>query len=152
MGLCDYTGIGSSITGFACNAATGNLSQQQVDDIKAQATADVTQASAGRQPAVVAALINQVKAEIDSALRTFALPGEKQTDVGALPSQAATVRVSGTGNVTLATLKDALPSLPDITNLKYWIIGIGLIVGAVYVFPIIAPALKRNISAARSLA
>jgi hypothetical protein len=148
-GICDYTGFGSSVTSFACNASSGVLSQSQVNDIKAEASAQVVQASAGRQPAVVQALVNQVNGEIDAALSTFSEPGESPTDVGALPSQSAGLRVAGTGNITLAKLKEAIPQLPDLTNLKYWIIGALVIAGIVYTLPYTAPAIKRGISAVK---
>lgn len=148
MGLCDYTGFGSSITSFGCEATTGNLSQADVDALQAQAESDVRQASAGRQPAVVQTLVDQVKGEINSVLQTFALPGETGQNVGALPSQSA-VRVPGTGNITLDKLKEILPQLPDLTNIKYWIIGIAIIVGAVYALPFVAPPVKRAIGSVR---
>lgn len=149
-GSCTYEGFGSSITGLFCNAGTGNLSADQVAAIKADAAAQVRRAAAGRQPEAVNVLVNQTMAEIDRALATFKLPGETGSSIGALPSQAG-LRLPGTGVVDLAKLKDILPSLPDLTNLKWWILGAGLLVGAFYAFPYVAPGVAKNINAFRSL-
>lgn len=86
--LCTYTGFGNSITGVLCNATSGNLSQPQVDSIKAQAAQDIAAASAGREPAVVDTLIQQTWDTIDKALGTFKLAGESASQAGALPSQS----------------------------------------------------------------
>lgn len=148
--LCTYNGFGSSITSALCNASSGNLSQWQVDSIKDDATQQVIQASAGRQPAVVDALIAQVHNEIDSVLTSFSLPGESGEDVGATPQQSC-LRIPGTGCVDLAKLSQIIPKLPNLTNLKWYALGIGAIVALFYAFPVIAPGIKRNISAAASL-
>lgn len=150
MGACTYQGFGSSLTSFLCNATTGNLSADQVAAIKADAERQVRQASAGIQPAAQDVLVARALAEIDQTLATFSLPGESGSSVGATPDQAG-VRVPGTGVIDLAKLQQILPGLPDLTNLKWWILGAGLLVGAFFAFPYIAPGLARNFKAARLL-
>jgi hypothetical protein len=147
---CTYQGFGSSLTSFLCNATSGNLSQTQVDQLKADAERQVRQASAGMQPTAQDVLVARALAEIDTTLATFALPGETGGDVGALPDNSG-LRVPGTGVIDLAKLRQIIPSLPDLTNLKWWILGAGLLVGAFFAFPYIAPGLARNFKAARLL-
>lgn len=149
--LCTYQGFGSSITGFLCNASTGNLSQDQVDAIKADTELQVRQASAGIQPAAQDVLVQRALAEIDTTLSTFCNVGETGEDCGALPGQAAILRLPGTGNLTLSKLNQIIPQLPDLTNLKWYILGAGLLVGAFFAFPYIAPGIVKNIKAARLL-
>ena len=151
MGLCDYTGVGDSISSFFCNATSGNLSAAQVADLKAQTELQVRQASAGMQPSAQDVLVQRALAEVDRTIATFGLPGESGQDVGAGPANAG-VRVPGTGVLTLSKVSDILPSLPNLANLKWWILGAGILLGAFYAFPIIAPGLAKNLRAARSLA
>lgn len=150
MSACTYTGFGDSLTSFLCNAATGNLSQKQVDAIKQQTAADVRRASAGMQPAAQDQLVNRALAEIDVALQTFSLAGESGGSLGAAPGQAG-LRVPGTGVLDLSKLSQIIPQLPDLTNIKWWILGAGLLVGAFFAFPYIAPGLAKNIRAFRLL-
>lgn len=125
---CDYTGLGSSITSFFCNATTGNLSQSQVNDIKTQADADVAQASAGRQPSVVDALKQQVNADIDKVLQTFSLGSGDTT--GALPSQATSLRVGGT-QLTLANLSGFSKTAVEVGILVAAIVAVGYVAKSV---------------------
>lgn len=147
---CTYQGFGSSLTSFLCNATSGNLSQSQVSDLKADTERQVRAASAGIQPAAQDVLVARAMAEIDTTLNTFALPGEEGGDVGASPDQSG-FRIPGTGVIDLSKLKQILPSLPDLTNLKWWILGAGILVGAFFAFPYVAPGLARNFKAARLL-
>lgn len=149
-GVCSYTGFGDSLTSFLCNAASGNVSQSQVDAIKQQTAADIRKASAGMTPEAQDVLVNRALNEIDISLATFAMPGETGGDVGAAPSQAG-LRLPGTGVLSLNKLNQIIPHLPDLTNLKWWILGAGLIVGAFFAFPYIAPGLAKNIRAFRSI-
>lgn len=150
-GVCGYQGFGSSLTGFVCNATSGNLSAGQVADLKASTEAQVRAASAGMQPAAQDVLVQRALAEIDTTLDTFAQVGETGDDVGASPDQAG-FRLPGTGVLTLNKINQIIPKIPDLTNLKYWVLGAGVIVGLFFAFPYIAPGLARNLRAARSLA
>jgi hypothetical protein len=147
---CTYQGFGSSLTSFLCNATSGNLSQTQVDQLKADTAAQIRQASAGIQPAAQDVLVARAMAEIDTTLSTLSLPGETGGDMGASPDQSG-LRIPGTGVIDLAKLKQIIPSLPDLTNLKWYVLGAGLLVGAFFAFPYIAPGLARNFKAARLL-
>lgn len=149
-GICDYTGFGDSVTSFLCEAGSGNLSQADVNSIKQQGATDIAKAAAGMQPATVQAIIDRNNDSIDQLLGSFALPGETGQDVGASPQQAS-LRVAGTGNITLAKLKDALPSLPNLTNIKYYALIFGGVALLAIAFPYIAPVIARNVKAARSI-
>jgi hypothetical protein len=151
MSLCtDYSGFGHSVTDWICNASSGNLSQAQVNAAKAEVARQVEIAAAGRPPQTVANLVAQAQAEIDMALRSFQLPGEKGQDIGASPAQAG-VRIPGTGTLTLSKLSNIVPTLPDLTTLKWYALAGVVIVGTFFAFPYIAPGLVRNLRAARSL-
>ncbi len=139
-GTCSYTGWGSSITGVLCNAASGNLSADQVAELKRNAEQQIRQASAGMQPTAQDVLVQQGLSEIDRALATFAMPGETGVDVGAIPGQAG-FRLPGAGVVTL----------PKLNTFVWWLIAAGLIAGAFFAFPYLAPGIARNIKAARLL-
>jgi hypothetical protein len=148
-GICAYQGFGESLTSLLCNAGTGNLSASDVAAIKAQTEADVRRASAGIQPTAQNVLVQRALAEVDQAIASFGLPGESGQDLGAAPGGA--LRVPGTGVLSLSKLSDILPSLPNLTNLKWYVLGVGILVGAFFAFPYIAPGLARNLKAARHL-
>lgn len=149
-GLCGYQGFGDSLTSLLCNAGTGNLSASDVAAIKAQTEAEVRKASAGMQPTAQDVLVQRALNEVDLTIATFGLPGEYGQDLGAGPGSAG-LRVPGTGVLTLSKLSDVFPSLPNLTNLKWYILGAGILVGAFFAFPYIAPGLAKNFKAARLL-
>jgi hypothetical protein len=75
---------GSTIADYAYNAATGNLTQSQVQAITAQNTAAYVQA--GMDPSAASA---QAAADVDSALSTYTGPGAfGVTWTGAQPSSS----------------------------------------------------------------
>lgn len=59
------------VSDFFYNAATGNLSQHQVDAGKAQLAKDIAQASRGLAPAVVAEKQKQALAEYEGFIRSI---------------------------------------------------------------------------------
>jgi hypothetical protein len=143
--LCTYTGLGSTLTGFLCNVTSGNLSEDQVANIKADAAQSVANASAGRQPSVIQTIIDQTNKDIDIVLHSFAMPGETGADVGAAPDQSGFRLGAFGGNVTLPKIADLVKN----ANFVFWA-GLAL-VGTALLFPVIAPHIKRNIAAVRSL-
>jgi hypothetical protein len=145
-GVCGYQGFGESFTSFFCNAASGNLSASQVTALKADAASQVRHASAGMQPQAQDVLVQKALNDIDLALATFKMPGETGADVGAAPGQAG-FRLPGTGVLDLSKINKILPSLPNLANLKWWILAAGILAGAFYAFPYIAPGLAKNIKA-----
>lgn len=143
-----YSGLGSTVTDWLCNATSGDLSPAQIAAAKAEVARQVTIAAAGRPPATVANLIAQAQNDIDQALASFKMPGETGQDVGAT---GGNLRIPGTGVLTLSKLSDVIPKLPDLTTLKWYALAGVVIVGTFFAFPYIAPGLLKNFRAARSL-
>ncbi len=61
----------NSISDFFTNAATGNLSQHQLEEIKADVSEDIAKASAGANPAVIVEKQKQARAEIENFIRSL---------------------------------------------------------------------------------
>jgi len=60
-----------SISDFFKNAATGNLSQHQLEEIKADVSKDIAKASAGANPAVIVERQKQAMAEVENFVRSI---------------------------------------------------------------------------------
>ncbi len=60
-----------SISDFLKNAVTGNLSQHQLQEIKADVSKDIAKASAGANPAVIVERQKQAAAEIENFVRSI---------------------------------------------------------------------------------
>ncbi len=60
-----------SISDFFKNAATGNLSQHQLEEIKADVGKDIAKASAGANPAVIVEKQKQAAAEVENFVRSI---------------------------------------------------------------------------------
>jgi len=145
--LCTYSGIFDSVSGFLCNATTGNLSASQAQQIKDQAVKNTITAAgqAGHDPAVQQALADRVKKEIDSVLNTFGLQGESGSDIGASPDQSHTARLPGVGVTSVENLEAFRKKL------TYGLLAAGAVVGLFLAFPYIAPFIGQNIRAVQGL-